>query len=795
MTGKVFKIASQGADVVARDFAKVGAAGASMEKALTQGAKSVPPSLRAIDTAAAEAKKKVEGLAGSAGTLGKVFSAMGPVGIAAAAGVGILTGAFAAAQGAAKQAGAEMLMLQGAAKQAGVSVEFLQATRLAFTAVGRDVAAIEPALKTFVVRLGEIRDGIGQGSLDILARVGITKDDVAGFTSAEDGLLKIAAALQTVDKRTAFNVADKLGIIDLIPLLDRGADGFRAMQQQAISAGLIIEESVVSRAAQTARELEQADKILSTQLKQAALDAAPAFLELAKIAAAIALSFRQARDFQAAPGKKSTVGLREDAEEAIRERRALVERFGSAVLQGGDAARGGETPQLGGLIRTLRTVTDLESGRDRAAALLVQINEARAEIQRRRTPSEFEIPVVPGVSGGGSGGGGAAAPAIDAERERLARFVADMDAASASAVAFAAAQARMQGATEAEVQAQLRLEAVLADLNAARAKGVILTDEDLERRRAEVIADAEAEKVAQRRTAALADVQSLLTRAVTPTQIYTDEVVRLKRAHEAGAISAEDYAEAQARAQERLKEALAQIAETVDDARTRVGADIEDFVGASLDTLENALRTGTKVSGDDAKAIVAQFLRDVLYDAIVGTSLDDLEALAVAKLKKFFQSVFDASSSKSGKGGKGNFLVDLFTTIVGAVTGGGGGAPGKASPPAKKISGFSTGGDFTPGLAMVGESGRELVEFGRGGRVFDAASTNEMLTRAARGGGAPQLTFAPVIQLAPGVTAEEFAQLRSILDERYREFRSWATGEPGRTVATMTEAKRRRAFR
>ncbi len=64
-----------------------------------------------------------------------------------------------------------------------------------------------------------------------------------------------------------------------------------------------------------------------------------------------------------------------------------------------------------------------------------------------------------------------------------------------------------------------------------------------------------------------------------------------------------------------------------------------------------------------------------------------------------------------------------LSIAVGAI-----GAAQIAAIAAEPIPEFAAGGDFSPGLALVGERGPEVVEFGQSGRVFNADDTRKMLS-------------------------------------------------------------------
>lgn len=619
MTGKVFRLASQGADVVARDFTKVGAAGEKMGQTVTKGAAGIPPALRAVDAAASQAKTSFEGLAGRAGGLSQVLGALGPAGLAAAAGIGGLL----AIGGAASTAAREMLMLEGAAKQAGVSVEFLQEMQFAVRQAGREVTVIEPALKTFAVRLGEIRDGIGQGSLDILKGIGISAEDVAGFKNAEDGLLRIAEAASRVDERTRFNVYDKLGIVDLIPALQGGREGFEKIAAAARAAGVVISNEVVAGAADTARQLEGAQKAIDIQFKQALLNAAPALTELARLAADLATHASRAADFFAKIEFRTTGRLRDQLDEMRKERADLSRRFGAAVESGGVEAFGGNV-----VSGALAGAGFRNPARDRARFLDAEIARIDAELRGRQRDLLFDrlTPSRPGASPGATPSAGATArgaPQIDREAEALRMFVERLQAEALWRDRVAALSARGLGLTDQEIDARLKLEDTIAQINRAREKGVIATD---------------------------AEAQAMIAAA----QARLDEADAARKQTEEMELQERE----RLRNQARLDAELAKVA--------ALPADV-------VRTLEDAFVTRS-FDWESVKRSWLTSFRQTLFDVFLGDTLRDFERRFAQALKKILIDSFQSSGQNGGGGaggGWGNFLGGLFGSFFGARAGGG----------------------------------------------------------------------------------------------------------------------------
>lgn len=661
MSGKVFKLSSGGADAVARDFTKVGAAGEKMGQTVTKGAAGIPPALRAVDNAAAQARSSFDGLAGRAGGLGQVLGALGPGGLAAAAGIGGLL----AIGGAASSAAHEMLVLDGAAKQAGVSVEFLQEMQYAVRQAGREITVIEPALKTFAVRLGEIRDGIGQGSLQILQRIGISAEDVAGFKNAEDGLLKIAEAASKVDERTRFDVYDKLGIVDLVPALKDGALGFRKIADEARAAGVVISTEVVAGASQTARELDAAQKAIDVQFKQALLEAAPLLSDLAKIAADLARFMVSSADSFKDIDSQSTRTIRDRIAAIDAEQARLVRVHGEGVRTGGDVnSVNGNLPS--GALSDAMAPPGSSYARNRYAVLQAERTRRQRELGRRLLDSEEAGLRASRGAGGGAGGGtvtaggGGRAASVDPEVSRLTSIIEKMREEAVWADRLNRISRTTTGLTREESEARLRLEDTLEQITRARALGIIKTDEEAE---------------------------------------------SLKRSAEARVRETEA-----ARQSLEMKEAMARQKEKDSAQEDADKAAFANLPSTLHDEVKSAFLDARQIDWDTIKAGWARSFRQVLWDTFMGDTLKDFEQTFATVLSSVIRGGVGKAGKGSGISGGGGWVstaVNVITSIFGKRAGG--------------------GPVYAGGSYLVGEEGPELVSFGASGYVHTASKTRGMM--------------------------------------------------------------------
>ena len=209
-----------------------------------------------------------------------------------------------------------------------------------------------------------------------------------------------------------------------------------------------------------------------------------------------------------------------------------------------------------------------------------------------------------------------------------------------------------------------------------------------------------------------------------------------------------------ARTQERLALDALKIAQDAAAAFRSQSLDIEALIQTYERAAEAArlfkeeqdrIAESTQRAQDEARALVGG-LRDIQQGLSRGADAAEVFRNAVSRLIDrllemiLYQPLIDnlANSLKGAGGGAGGIL-----GFLGSLFGG-----GSASVP-YSVSGaptprFQTGGYAQPGLAIVGERGRELVDFRQPARVY----SNDNLREAIGGGGGPvfNITYAPVIE-------------------------------------------------
>lgn len=205
------------------------------------------------------------------GVLGGALEALGPAGLAAAAGMGAAALALNRAHAAMEMADE----IADTATQLGVTTDLLQEYRYAARLAGSETKDADKAIQGFTQALGLAGNGAAR-QLKVFKALGFSQVDLRSFGSAEQGLQAVAdkiAALDSEADRQAF--ASKLGLTPLLPLLRQGADGIGRLRQEARDLGVVMSEEVITKAADAKDKLETMSQVVSAQLTVAFADLAP----------------------------------------------------------------------------------------------------------------------------------------------------------------------------------------------------------------------------------------------------------------------------------------------------------------------------------------------------------------------------------------------------------------------------------------------------------------------------------------------------------------------------------------
>jgi hypothetical protein len=345
-------------------------------------------SLLALNAASGAARGGMEGLAGRAGALGGALQGMGGVGLAAAAGIGALTVALGAGLARAREAVRAFDGVAQAADRIGIATDALQELRFAGQQAGATTDQVDDALKELAIRAAEAAAGTGEAR-EAFDRLGISQDEVRANLGDLDGLFRLIAQRFSTLRTEADGVltAEQLfggaGGEYLVNLLRQGADRIAEFRDEARSLGLVIENDVLRRSQDMARQLDVASQVIETNLNSAFVDLAPILLSTAQLFADIARAVADLVDGFRDLENRSSRGLRERLQSLRTERDGLLAAPGAGLspfVVGAPAVA--DAPRLREIEAEIERIEGILAGRDRAPPAT-------------RTPAPARLPASP----------------------------------------------------------------------------------------------------------------------------------------------------------------------------------------------------------------------------------------------------------------------------------------------------------------------------------------------------------------------------------------------------------------
>ncbi|MGH6978069.1 MAG: hypothetical protein ACRED4_02050, partial [Brevundimonas sp.] len=387
--------------------------------------------------------KSIGGAGGGLPGLGGGVGALGIAGAAAAIGVGALVASLRGLKDAAKFAAD----LTDSADRIGVTVEALQELRYAADETGVPLASLDSGLESLNATLGAFKTGIGAARITpVFKALGLTREDLVGVENARDLLPVLADRLGQVGDRAAqVQLAKKLGIESLLPLLRQGSDGLNRMASEGRDLGLVLSNEVVSGLDETDRALEKNQQQIDANVRSMQANLAPFFLWCSDWLAKLSRGFTDLLDRGKRIEERNDRNLASRStqlEEPVRRAYEMSNRRGRPIM-----------PWQQRLIDEKARV-DAEIAQ-RARERIATSGPSAAD---RTREGGYDLNLPAERSSGSGGGGGArgnndAARAAETALRRQRRLDDDLAAASTATL-----QAQSQLATSAEQRASIAIQ-------------------------------------------------------------------------------------------------------------------------------------------------------------------------------------------------------------------------------------------------------------------------------------------------------------------------------------------------
>lgn len=498
--GKVFRLSTSGADQTSREFGKVGEAGRKMGADIAKGAKGVSPAMRGLDTAVGQAKGSIDGLAGKAGALGGVLSSMGPIGLAAAAGIGALGAAFfeASRRGAQAIEWAESLDLLS--QRLDTSTRSVQEWRFAASQFGVDAGKTDAALEKLNNTIGLASRGIPKAT-KLFQALGFTDDQIKGFRDVDSVLPQVAEKLAALEPAARAGLANKLGLSELLPLLKDGRVGVEDLKKQFEELGLVIDDGALRRAAEDNDRLDVATARAEAATQRINLALTPVASLWGEAKAAAAEYFEEIFD-----------GFRGIEERSDRVLKKQLESLESRIEEAGRIPFVGASIQKVLGEQAFRTRTELRE-RD-----VRRRNEARGRSSRGAVLDGEDPTEDPKGT-----------PKTDPARAAAESYIKTLQEAQRVREGMNAIEAQGGGLSQEDVKSKWELIEAYRRIDEARKLGVKLTDAEAQALKESIKADQDKTAALRERDAAQRIADERQGRADSVRQFFETPLTRMKR--------------------------------------------------------------------------------------------------------------------------------------------------------------------------------------------------------------------------------------------------------------------------
>lgn len=322
------RVGMEGDELVSRDMRKLGEAGEEVGTKLKRAGKKGSGGLKLIDGAARDVNAKMQSMAGQLPVIGGGLSALGPVGVAAAAGVAGAAFAFKKMVDVGVEAVAMFADIQRQADTFGASTNVFQSLQFLEADQALDASKLDSALRGLAAgasqaraETGALYSGLKDSHPDLVAAISST----SSFDS-QLGLVSIAlegAADQTERNQIAIAAFGESGL-DVARALGEYEGGLQGVVDAAREAGLVIDADLIARSRDIQREFDLAARVTDLQLKEAFVDLAPVALAAAEGLADAASAMADFVDARRSLGNRTRDGVESTLEATIGHMRELI---------------------------------------------------------------------------------------------------------------------------------------------------------------------------------------------------------------------------------------------------------------------------------------------------------------------------------------------------------------------------------------------------------------------------------------------------------------------------------------
>lgn len=318
-------------------------------KKIDAGSRQANAGIKSVNMAAKEAKGGLEGMASQGGIAGRVLKDLGPIGLAAGAGIGAMTAALGAALKISREAVKAFDQLGKGADNLRISTDLYQALKAAAADEGVEFNKVEAAIR----KVDKAHSDLIQGKGELLNRLKDVNPQLVEMmrntSSNEERVRILTTALQGATSETErANIAYAAfgeGGLEIARMLERQQGGLDEMIRTYREMGLVVREDVIRNAEDMETKFGQAAQIVDLQLKQAFIDLAPVLIRVAELMADVATGIGKVAEASRALEDRSTQSLEARQAELI----GLIRQNGVAQAEIQRALGEGDSLNTAGL--------------------------------------------------------------------------------------------------------------------------------------------------------------------------------------------------------------------------------------------------------------------------------------------------------------------------------------------------------------------------------------------------------------------------------------------------------------
>lgn len=268
-------------DVAIRALQQFGKEGQSALAAIEKAGRPASDGLKLVNEGAKGAKDALRGVAGEAGTLGRMLSRGGLLGL----GIAALVGGLAMLSNRVVSVSRELRQIEEEARRSGLGIEAFQEVTYAAQQLNVSQDAVKDGFRELSIRASEFAATGGGSAAEAFRQIGFTQAQIRDGLRDTDKLFSdIITRLREFGEADRIRFADEIfggqGGEQFVAFVDAGAAAIARYREEAQSLGIVLKQDVFERAREVEAKFATVARVIDTQLKSAFMDLAPVVVEV-----------------------------------------------------------------------------------------------------------------------------------------------------------------------------------------------------------------------------------------------------------------------------------------------------------------------------------------------------------------------------------------------------------------------------------------------------------------------------------------------------------------------------------